>query len=139
MGGIAFVDVCATVENGSYHESDSNGPAFREAAEHATADALRRAQPQVLEANLALTTSVPEEFIGVVNGLLETHDEVIQSMDSEGKTIAVTATFVWSKAQHFMSDVMNHTQSGARFSFRILDFMEIKSGPQQPEEWASLT
>lgn len=139
VGGIAFVGVRATVESGSYHEADSNGPAFREAAEHATFNALQRAQPQVLEANLVLNTSVPEEYIGVVVGLLEAHDEVLQSMEPEGGIVSVTAKFVWSKAQRFMSDVMNNTQSGARFSFRILDFVKIESEPQPPEEWASLT
>jgi elongation factor G len=139
LGGIAFVDVCATVENGSYHESDSSEPSFREAAEHATTDALQRAQPHVLEATLALTTSVPEEFTGVVTGMLEAHDEVIQQMNVEERIVLITANLVWSHAQTFMSEVLHNTQATARFSLRILDFVELKSRPQPPDEWASLT
>jgi elongation factor G len=97
LGGIEFVDVSATIETGSYHESDSNGPAFREAAETATAEALRRAEPVLLEAIVAITTSLPEEFTGVVHGFADSHEAVIQNIASQERIVSLTSNLAASK------------------------------------------
>ena len=139
LGGIEFVDVIAAIETGSYHESDSNGPAFREAAETATAEALRRAEPVLLEAIVAITTSLPEEFTGVVHGLAGSHEAVIQNIASQERIVSLTANLAASKISTFMSEVSKATQCAARFSLRIVNFVESTSrrGPQ--DEWTALT
>lgn len=134
FNGIPFVDISATVETGSYHESDSNGPAFREAAENATAEALRRAQPVLLEAVVALTISVPEEFTGAVQQIVSAYDGVIQSMSGEDRIISLTTNLA---ASGFMAEAMEHTQ-GAGFSLRIINFVEsLTRGPR--DDWSTLT
>lgn len=139
LGGIGFVDVLAIVEGGSYHEADSNGPAFREAAETATTRALRCAEPVLLEAVLSVSISVPEEFTGVVQGLIASCNEVFQDMSVDGKLVSLTTNLTVSKTHTFMSNVIENTQGTARFSFRIVDFAEARSGQPPQDDWAALT
>lgn len=139
FGGIEFVDVCATVETGSYHESDSNGPAFQEAAENATAQALRQAQPLLLQAIVSITTSVPEEFTGAVESVVRGQGEVLQGVQAEGRIASLTANLAASKMRNVMSEVLEVTQGAARFSLRIISFVELTSGPHQQDDWAALT
>jgi elongation factor G len=42
LAGLEVTDVCAAVEDGSYHEEDSTADAFREAAEKAVKEAIRQ-------------------------------------------------------------------------------------------------
>src|SRR5579864_1881668 len=55
LAGLQITDVHASIEDGSYHDIDSTAELFREAAEIATREALRQAQPIILEA-FALVT-----------------------------------------------------------------------------------
>jgi elongation factor G len=135
LGGIEFVDVNATVETGSYHEGDSNEAVFREAAEAATNEALRRAKPALLEGILAINTLVPEEFTGFVQSQLSILDE----MEPQGKLVSLTARFTASQAPAFMKEVLRNTQGTARFSMRIVDFAESATELLGPDNWAALT
>src|ERR1700687_5695667 len=63
LAGLQITDVHVTIEDGSYHDIDSTANSFREAAEIATREALRQAQPLILEALALVTVSAPEELI----------------------------------------------------------------------------
>ncbi len=139
FGGIAFVDVCATIETGSYHESDSNGPAFREAAESATAQALQRADPVLLEAVVAIIASVPEEFTGVVQSSVAAYNEVIQDTAADDRIVSLTANLAASRVHSFISEVLENTQGNARFSLRIINFVESEPSQGAGDDWAALT
>jgi elongation factor G len=64
VAGCEFVDLCATLFDGSYHEADSNPMAFRIAASHAFQDAARQGHPVVMEPAMNVVFTIPESRLG---------------------------------------------------------------------------
>ncbi|MEA3346143.1 MAG: elongation factor G [Chloroflexota bacterium] len=66
LAGYPLVDIKATLVDGSYHEVDSSEMAFRIAGSRALREAVRRADPALLEPVMSLEVVVPEDFLGEV-------------------------------------------------------------------------
>lgn len=63
--GLEVTDVNVTVEDGSYHDVDSNEEAFREAAHAAMLQAMQQAGPIVLEAMSLVMITLPASQVEV--------------------------------------------------------------------------
>ena len=81
LAGFPVVDVKATLTFGSYHDVDSNENAFRMAGSIAFKDAMRRADPVLLEPMMQVEVETPEEFMGNVIGDLTARRGMVQGMD----------------------------------------------------------
>ena len=68
LAGYPVVDVKVTLFDGSYHEVDSSDMAFRIAGSLATKEALKKADPVLLEPIMEVEVVVPEEYMGDVIG-----------------------------------------------------------------------
>ncbi len=68
LAGYPVVDVKVRLVDGSYHEVDSSEMAFRIAGSIATKDALKKANPILLEPIMEVEVVVPEEYLGDVIG-----------------------------------------------------------------------
>ncbi|NVD97898.1 elongation factor G [Massilia sp. BJB1822] len=81
LAGYPVVDVRVTLTFGSYHDVDSNENAFRMAGSIAFKEAMRKADPQLLEPMMHVEVETPEEFMGNVMGDLTTRRGMVQGMD----------------------------------------------------------
>jgi elongation factor G len=81
LAGYPVVDVKVTLTFGSCHEVDSNENAFRMAGSIAFKDAMRRAEPVLLEPMMQVEVETPEEFMGHVMGDLSARRGMLQGMD----------------------------------------------------------
>jgi elongation factor G len=138
-GGFELTDVHASVESGSYHETDSNGTVFKEAAEKATEQALRQAQPVLLEAVVSITVSIPEEFTGAVQETVNACGQVMHTMTVDDGMVSLTAEFSATQAGTFIEQVLTITQGRAHIGIVISGFVEARSGPEPPEDWEAVT
>jgi elongation factor G len=68
LAGHPMVDIKVTLFDGSHHEVDSNEMAFKIAGSMALKDAARRAKPIRLEPVMDVEVTVPEEYLGVIIG-----------------------------------------------------------------------
>ncbi|NOX36111.1 MAG: elongation factor G [Calditrichaeota bacterium] len=68
LAGYPVVDVKVTLFDGSYHEVDSSEMAFRVAGSMAAKEAMRKANPILLEPIMEVEVVVPEEYMGDVIG-----------------------------------------------------------------------
>ena len=68
LGGFPVVGVHATVYDGSYHEVDSSEMAFKVAGSLAFKDAMKKADPALLEPIMKVDVTMPEEYMGDVIG-----------------------------------------------------------------------
>src|ERR671917_1259501 len=84
IAGYPVVDVRVELVDGSYHEVDSSEMAFQIAGSMAAKEALKRANPVLLEPIMDVEVVVPEEFMGDVMGDLSSRRGQIQGMDSRG-------------------------------------------------------
>ena len=84
LAGYNVVDVKVTLYDGSYHEVDSSEMAFKIAASMAFKEAMRKAQPVLMEPIMKVAVIVPEEYMGDVIGDLNSRRGMIQGMDAPG-------------------------------------------------------
>ena len=75
-----LIDVKVTLYDGSYHEVDSNESAFKIAGSKAFQDAVKRANPVILEPIMKIEVITPEEFMGDVIGDLNGKRGQIQDL-----------------------------------------------------------
>ena len=68
LGGFPVVGVHATVYDGSHHEVDSSEMAFKVAGSLAFKDAMKKADPALLEPIMKVDVTMPEEYMGDVIG-----------------------------------------------------------------------
>ncbi|MGB3633584.1 MAG: elongation factor G, partial [Rubrobacteraceae bacterium] len=68
VAGFPVVDVKVELVDGSFHEVDSNEMAFHIAGSMAIQEAMKRANPVLLEPMMAVEVVMPEEFMGDVMG-----------------------------------------------------------------------
>ena len=81
LAGFPVVDVKVTLFDGSYHDVDSNENAFRMAASMAFKDAMRKANPVLLEPMMAVEVETPEDYMGNVMGDLSGRRGIVQGME----------------------------------------------------------
>lgn len=81
LAGYPVVDVKATLTFGSYHDVDSNENAFRMAGSMAFKEAMKRADPVLLEPMMSVEVETPEEFMGNAMGDLTSRRGMVQGMD----------------------------------------------------------
>ena len=78
VAGYPVVDVKVTLYDGSYHEVDSSEMAFKIAGSMAFKEAMRKADPTLLEPIMKVCVIVPDEYMGDVIGDLNARRGQIQ-------------------------------------------------------------
>ena len=81
LAGYPVVDVKVTLYDGSYHEVDSSEMAFTIAGSMAFKEAMKKADPVLLEPIMNVTVTFPEEYMGDVMGDLSSRRGQIRGMD----------------------------------------------------------
>ncbi|MBP1550669.1 MAG: elongation factor G, partial [Oscillospiraceae bacterium] len=79
LAGYNVVDVKVTLYDGSYHEVDSSEMAFKIAGSMAFKNAMRRANPVILEPVMKVVVITPDDYMGDVMGDLNSRRGQIQS------------------------------------------------------------
>jgi len=82
LGGYPVMDVKVTLYDGSYHEVDSSEMAFKIAGSMAFKEAMRKANPALLEPIMKVEVTVPEEYMGDVMGDINGRRGTIEGMES---------------------------------------------------------
>jgi len=91
IAGYPVVDVAAAVYDGSFHEVDSSELAFKIAATKAFQEGARRAEPYLVEPIMDLEVVVPEDYLGAVNGDLNSRRAQIENITPRGNLQVIKA------------------------------------------------
>ena len=84
LGGYPVLGIHATVYDGSYHEVDSSEMAFHIAGSMAFKEAMRKADPVLLEPIMKVEVTMPEEYMGDIIGDLNSRRGRVQGMEDIG-------------------------------------------------------
>lgn len=68
VAGYPVMNIKVTVYEGSYHDVDSSEIAFKIAGARALRDGMAKAKPVLLEPIMKVDVSIPEQFMGDING-----------------------------------------------------------------------
>jgi elongation factor G len=123
--GYPVVDVRVELVDGSYHEVDSSEMAFQIAGSIAAKEAMKRANPVLLEPIMDVEVVVPEEFMGDVMGDLSARRGHIQGMDSRGGGQVIRAMVPLSEMFGYATTVRSKTQGRATFTMQFDHYAEV--------------
>ena len=91
IAGCQVVDVKIDFYDGKMHPVDSNDMAFQIAGRHAFSEAIKSAQPKLLEPIYKIQVKVPEDFTGDIMGDISSRRGRVQGMGSEGHYQVINA------------------------------------------------
>lgn len=85
IAGYPMVDVKVALYDGSFHEVDSSEAAFKIAGSLAVQEAVKRANPVILEPIMKVVVTVPEQFMGDIVGDLNSRRGIIKEINDRGE------------------------------------------------------
>ena len=125
LAGYPVVDVKVTLWDGSYHEVDSSEMAFSIAGSMAFKDAMKKADPVIMEPIMKVDVVVPDEYMGNVIGDLNSRRGAIQNQESTDGTARVTAMVPLSEMFGYATDLRSKTQGRGQYSMEPADYQQV--------------
>ncbi len=125
LAGYNVVDVKVTLYDGSYHEVDSSEMAFKIAGSMAVKDALRKADPVLLEPIMKVTVIVPEDYMGDVMGDLNSRRGMIQGMDALPGAQQINSHVPLSEMFGYATDLRSKTQGRGQYTMEPSHYSEV--------------
>ncbi len=125
LAGFPVVDVKVTLFDGSYHDVDSNENAFKMAASMAFKDAMRKANPVLLEPMMAVEVETPEDYMGNVMGDLSSRRGIVQGMEDQvGGIKLVKAEVPLAEMFGYSTTLRSLSQGRATYSMEFKHYSE---------------
>jgi elongation factor G len=124
LAGYEMVDIKATLYDGSYHEVDSDEMAFKIAASMGFKEAARKASPVLLEPIMSVEVVVPEEFMGVIIGDLNSRRGRIEGIDHRAGSQVIKSLVPLAEMFGYATNMRSNTQGRATFSMHFAHYDE---------------
>ena len=125
IAGYQLINIRATVTDGSYHDVDSNENAFKMAGSMALQDAVKKANPVLLEPVMKVEVTTPEDFMGTVVGDLNSKRAQIQEMGDRGNVKTVLAHVPLAEMFGYATSLRSITQGRASYSMEFYEYQEV--------------
>ena len=125
LAGYPVVDVKVTLRDGSYHEVDSSEMAFSIAGSMAFKDAMRKADPCIMEPIMKVVVITPDEYLGDVIGDLNARRGQIQGMEAMNGTQRVNALVPLAQMFGYATDLRSRSQGRAQYVMEPSHYAEL--------------
>ena len=125
IAGFPVVDVKVTLYDGSYHEVDSSEMAFKIAGSMAFKEAMRKADPTLLEPIMKVCVIVPDEYLGTVIGDLTSRRGQIQGQEARPGAQQVDALVPLANMFGYATDLRSNTQGRGQYTMEPHSYAEI--------------
>ena len=131
LAGYPVVDVKVTLYDGSYHEVDSSEMAFKIAGSMAFKEAMKKADPVLMEPIMQVDVMVPEEYMGDVIGDLNSRRGQIQRMEPRGGVQAISAGVPLSEMFGYATALRSRTQGRGQYTMQRSHYTEVPKSIQE--------
>ncbi len=125
LAGYQVVDVKVKLYDGSYHEVDSSEMAFSIAGSMAFKEAMKKADPCILEPIMKVSAIVPEDFMGTVIGDLNSRRGQILGQETNNGTAQVDALVPLSEMFGYSNDLRSKTQGRGQYTMEPHSYIEV--------------
>ncbi|MGI6700452.1 MAG: elongation factor G [Christensenellales bacterium] len=125
LGGYEVVDFKVAVIDGSYHEVDSSEIAFKIAGSLAFKEALKNAEPKLLEPVMMVEVIVPDQYLGDVIGDINSRRGRVDSMEARQHDQVVRSFIPLSQMFGYATDLRSRTQGRGMFTMVFDHFEEV--------------
>ena len=130
LAGYPVVDVKVTLYDGSFHEVDSSEMAFKIAGSMAFKEAMRKADPVLMEPIMQVDVMVPEDYMGDVIGGLNARRGQIQGMEPRGGVEAISAAVPLSEMFGYATALRSSTQGRGQYTMQPSHYTEVPKSVQ---------
>jgi elongation factor G len=127
LAGFPVVDVKVELVDGSYHEVDSSERAFKIAGSIGFKEAMKRANPKLLEPTMAVEVETPEDYLGDVMGNLNARRGRVEELQPTKTAQLVKASVPLGEMFGYATDLRSMTQGRANFTMQFDHYAEVPS------------
>ena len=125
LAGYEVVDVIVELYDGSYHEVDSSEMAFQIAGSMAFKEAMRKANPVLMEPIMKVCVIVPDDYTGTVIGDLSSRRGQIQGQETRPGAVQIDALVPLSEMFGYTSDLRSNTQGRGQYTMEPHSYLEV--------------
>jgi len=126
LAGYPLTDIKICLNDGSFHEVDSNEVAFRTAASMAFREGVQKARPVLQEPMMKAEVVVPEEYLGEVIGQLNARRGDILGMELRpGNAQAVKAQIPLAEMFGYATELRSATQGRGVFTMEFDHYAKV--------------
>jgi elongation factor G len=125
LAGYPLVDIKVALFDGDYHEVDSSEMAFKICASICFKEACRRAKPVLLEPVMRVEVVVPEEYMGPVNGDVNSRRGRLEGTEVHGTTQVIKAMVPLSEMFGYATELRSRTQGRGTFTMHFGQYEEV--------------
>jgi len=131
IAGYPIVDIEVTLFDGSFHEVDSSEIAFKIAGSMAFQEAVKRANPIILEPIMKLEASCPENFFGDVIGDLSSRRGKIEETSERLQYKIINTKIPLSEMFGYATSIRSLTEGRGTFTMEFNSYEEVPSNIAQ--------
>jgi elongation factor G len=125
LGGYPVVDVKVTLVDGQAHDVDSSERSFKIAGSLAVKEAMRRAEPVLLEPIMRVEVVTPGDFVGAVQGDLNSRRGRLTGLEVRGSAQLVHADVPLATMFGYVNNLRSLTQGRATYTMQFSHYAEV--------------
>ena len=125
LAGYPVVDVKVSLIDGSYHEVDSSEMAFKIAGSMAFKEAIRKADPCIMEPIMKVAVIVPDDYIGNVIGDLNSRRGMVGDQESMNGTTRINAEVPLAQMFGYATDLRSKTQGRGQYVMEPSHYAQV--------------
>ncbi len=125
IAGYPVVDVKVTLYDGSYHEVDSSEMAFKIAGSMAFKEAMRKADPVLMEPIMKVVVVAPDEYMGFVVGDVASRRGQMEGTENINGAVQIRANVPLSEMFGYATDLRSGTQGRGQYVMEPSHYAEV--------------
>jgi len=125
LGGYPVVDVKVTLVDGQAHDVDSSERSFKIAGSLAVKEAMRRAEPVLLEPIMRVEVVTPDDFVGAVQGDLNSRRGKLTGIEVRGGAQVVRGDVPLATMFGYVNNLRSMTQGRATYTMQFSHYAEV--------------
>jgi elongation factor G len=125
LAGFPVADVKVTVYDGTYHDVDSSEIAFKIASSRAFRDGMMKAHPVLLEPIMAVKVSIPEQYMGDINGDLNHRRGRILGLEANDGYQVIAADVPLAELFRYSAELRSITAGQGSFEMEFSRYEQV--------------
>ncbi len=125
LAGFEVVNFKAAVVDGSYHDVDSSEMAYKIAASMAFKEAVKHADPCLMEPMMKVEIIVPDQYLGDVMGNVSSRRGRVEGTEMRGQDQIIHAFVPLSEMFGYTTDLRSRTQGRGMFTMQFDHYEEV--------------
>ena len=125
VAGYPVIDIRVTLYDGSYHPVDSSEIAFKTAGSLAVKEAVRKADPRILEPVMEIEVMTPGQHLGDILGDLNSRRARILNIEGRGDIQIVLAHVPLAETFGYATTMRSLTQGRATYTMEFDHYAEV--------------